>query len=170
MAYGQSTIRRTAANRRTRTIRLRPAFTLVELMAALLILAVAVALTHGIGTSVVDTSRARETRVIQDVIRRAMAAYAQSNSNFPQAQGEPHSSAVLLEHLRRCEPCGPVLQQLPRLATFEDDRGRVHLVDAFGSPMLYYHDTGELTGRPPTLISRGADHDDLSDDIVTDLN
>ncbi len=163
MIRRQGTIRRTAPKGRT-------AFTLVELLAALLILAVGVALTHGIGTSVVDTSRARETRAIQDVIRRAMAAYAEANSNFPQAQGEPESSAVLLEHLRRCESCSPVLQQLPRLATFEDDGGRVHLVDGFGSPMLYYHETGELAGRPPMLISKGADHGDLSDDIVTDLN
>lgn len=168
MAHATRTFQRQADTRRT-------GFTLVELLVALLILAVLVALTHGIGSSVTETSRARETRQIQRVLREAMRVYAQTYAAYPTANGEPDSSAVLLEHLRRCEPCGPVLQRLPKLAKFEDTRGRVHLVDAFGSPMLYYHetshrDTGDLAGRPPMLISHGADPEDLSDDIVSDLN
>jgi prepilin-type N-terminal cleavage/methylation domain-containing protein len=151
-------------------VALRPAFTLVELMVALLILAVGVALVHGIGGSVVDRSRGQETRAIQQVLRQATLAYGQAEAGYPTASGGDASSAVLYEHLRRCSRCEPILRRLPRLATYEDTRGRVHILDAFGSPMRYYHGEGELAGRPPMILSHGADRDDLSDDIVTDLN
>ena len=144
----------------------RAGFTLVELLAAVLILAMGVGLVAGIGENVLQDSRIDETRNIQAVALKALATYYKTTGTWPAGNGEPDSGANLLTALRRAGPeTKNMLQRLPQCGRREDNTGTVHLLDGFGNRMLYFQ-TGGLAGSRPLLMSKGADQADTTDDIL----
>ncbi len=145
------------------------AFTLIELMVVLLILAIGVALVVGVGATVQETARSEETRNIQRVVLASLQTYYNAAPNaYPDGDGAPDSSISLLVALRTVAPSRKELHRLPKHAISEDDTGREHLLDGFGNPMLYFK-TGGLAGRTPRLLSRGANLLDPTDDIASDM-
>lgn len=164
------------------------AFTLVEMLVAILILVVGVALIVGVGSMVRENAQSEETKNIQSVLRSALKAYrgkdADDNTEttdntattdnkktkkkpWPPGDGKPDSTAGLLIALRNDKPAREALKRLPRQAILKDSTGREFVMDGFGNRMRY-HQTGGLGGAP-LLISLGADQKDPTDDINLDV-
>ena len=143
-------------------------FTLVELIAVLLIVAVGFALIGGIGDGVLRDYREDETRNIHSVLAGALRAYHDVHHDWPTGDGTPESGHALLSSLRKCDESRAMLKLLPQSATRIGNTGE-HLLDGFGNVVLYFK-TGGLAGRTPLLVSKGDDPLDPADDINTDMN
>jgi prepilin-type N-terminal cleavage/methylation domain-containing protein len=144
-------------------------FTLVEMLIAMLICAIAVALVVSVGADVQRTSRADETRAIQAVLAEAIRAYYDAGLPWPPGEGGPASSASLLGALQSEPAAQHVLARLPDFATRTDDSGRMLLYDGFDQPMRYSR-TGGVGRQSPLLLSYGEDRQDPTDDIFTDVD
>lgn len=160
---------------------LRNGFTLVELSLALVVLTLVVLLVSGVGASVQDSIRTDQTRAIQRTVLQAVQAYARdaddptSPQAYPPGAGEPGSSGSLYAALQKHAPARKLLRDLPAetvrqadITTPDGSKLMEILVDAFGRE-LRYDRTGGLAGQTPVLHSLGADPDDPTDDIETEL-
>jgi len=137
------------------------------MMIVLLIVAVAFLLVVGVGSTVQEDARARETRHTQAVLLAALEAYHGAQHAYPPvAEAEADSSVALLRALRNEPACRQVLQRLPHEAV-DEETGRSRLLDAFASPILY-EPAGGLGGKKPRLTSKGHDPADPTDDIVSE--
>lgn len=145
------------------------AFTLVEMLVVLLILSVVTALVVGVSGEVRYTSRAAETRSIQERLGKALLAYTveKSGAPLPPGDGEADSGSMLYTTLRRNDDARAILQDLPVDAVWNSDEGRPYVLDGFGRPIRYEYTPA---GPPPLLISLGADKQDPTDDIRTDVH
>ena len=156
--------------------KIRNGFTLVEMLVAILILVVSVALIVGVGSMVRENTQNEETKNIQAVLRSALKVYRDENPKnntkttkpWPAGDGKTDSTAGLLIALRKDQKARETLTRLPRQALSEDSTGREFVLDGFGNRMRY-HQTGGLAGAP-LLISNGADPNDPADDINSDVN
>ncbi len=144
------------------------AFTLVEMLVAILILVVGVALCVGVGSMVREGSQSEETRNIQAVLRSALHVYHGNESAWPAGDGTPESTTGLINALRKDQSARAELAKLPQQAILVDDTGGEFVMDGFGNRMLY-HQTGGLAGGP-LLISPGKNPRDPADDINADVN
>ncbi|MBN1942397.1 MAG: type II secretion system protein [Phycisphaerae bacterium] len=145
--------------------RLRNAFTFVEMLIVLLIVAVGFLLATGVGSSVQADARARQTRHTQAVVLAALEAYHSARHAYPPGDGGPDSTVALLRTLRSTPACRADLQRLARGAIYQDENGNEFLVDGFAGPLLY-DPAGGLGGKRPRLLSQGRDANDATDDIA----
>ncbi|MBN1553927.1 MAG: type II secretion system protein [Phycisphaerae bacterium] len=145
----------------------RTAFTLVEMLIVLLIVALGFLLVVGVGSTVQADARARQTRHTQAVVLAALEAYHDARHNYPPGDGGTDSTVALLRTLRSEPACSSALQKLPRKAIFQDSDGKEYLVDGFAGTMRY-DPAGGLGGRKPKLTSQGQDPLDTTDDIVSE--
>jgi len=154
----------------TKPARLAKAFTLVEMLVAILILVVGVALMVGVGSMVRKHTQTEETRNILAVLRSALKVYNPTSDKqaWPAGDGKSDSTAGLIIALRKNYDARAALEQLPLQAISTDSTGREFVMDGFGN-RLRYHQTGGLAGSP-LLISPGADPNDHADDINADVN
>jgi len=150
---------------------IRNGFTLIEMLVAVLILSVGIALIVGVATVVREHSRNAETRNIQAVLASALKLYHDSPgiSTWPAGDGTADSTAELLRSLRTQRASRAELAKLPSGAILEDDAGREFVLDGYGNKMRYFR-TGGLAGATPLISSLGADPKDPADDINTDVN
>lgn len=143
------------------------AFTLVEMLAVLILFALALALIIGVSSNVVGESRIAQTRDIQRTLLAALRAYHDAFDAYPSGDGESDSSAAMLEPLAAASPCRDALAMLPADATTTTRRGARVVLDGYHRPLLYFR-TGGLGGQSPMLLSLGQDPNDPTDDIVTE--
>jgi prepilin-type N-terminal cleavage/methylation domain-containing protein len=142
-------------------------FTLVELIVALLIIALMLMLVSGVGRNVLEASRSDATRNIQTVIMDAVKVYYRAEKDYPPGDGGPDSSETLLAALRAVDPSRPILRMLPADAVQTGPMGDELLYDGFGRAIRYDR-SGGLAGRRPLLTSPGPENDDTTDDIISD--
>jgi prepilin-type N-terminal cleavage/methylation domain-containing protein len=145
------------------------AFTLTEMLVAMLILSVGIALIVGVGSVVRQRSQAAETRNVQAVLASALKLYYESQNAWPPGDGGENSTAELLRLLRANRLSRAELDKLPQGTVIEDDTGREFVLDGFGNKMRYFR-TGGLGGQSPLISSLGADPKDPADDINMDVN
>jgi prepilin-type N-terminal cleavage/methylation domain-containing protein len=147
------------------------AFTLVEMLVTMLILAIGVALVVGVAANVQEDARTDETRHAQSVVLAALEVYHKTQGAYPADAAEDdrklHSSVLLLRALRANADSREILRRLAGSAIWQDDDGKEYLMDGFGNPIQYDRDAG-LGGKKPLLLSHGHDDDDLTDDIATE--
>lgn len=143
------------------------AFTLVEMLAVLILFALALALIIGVSSNVVGESRIAQTRDVQRTLLAALRSYHDAFDTYPPGDGEPDSSAAMLKPLTAASPCRDALAMLPANATTTTRRGARVVLDGFDRPLRYFR-TGGLGGQSPMILSLGFDPDDPTDDIVTE--
>jgi prepilin-type N-terminal cleavage/methylation domain-containing protein len=162
-----------ASNPRPRSARpsIPTAFTLIEMLVVLLIFAIAVALVHGVGSTVQEDARAAETRNIQAVVLKALEAYHggdhKSRPSYPEGNGDLASNARLVRLLQANPKANKILWSLPGNAV-DERNGTRYLLDGFGAPMEYYGAEG--VDKTPKLVSHGPNPDDPTDDMEVDMS
>ncbi len=162
-------------------------FTLVELLAVILVLGIVVAMVVGVSGLVMRKAATERTKQWMGVIRNAWDEYYQATDAYPKYAdegdtGEDYKSnnADLFGLLmgptswgsgdvgaRRKAEARRMLDGLPADATRVID-GNWHFIDGFGN-IMWYHSTGGAAGQP-FLESAGADmnHETTSDNIRSD--
>jgi len=150
--------------------RARGGFTLIELMVAIFIISILIALVIGVGKYVYDESARRETESMQAIAMNAVEKFHEIANQYPRDSiGDPphtESLAALLHDLRGepienipestsmriKEVCGQILLEIP-----SDYFDGTTIKDAWGKQMDYKADGG--LGGKPVLISPGPDGD-----------
>jgi len=160
-------------------------FTLIELMVAIFIISILIALVIGVGKYVYDESARRETESMQAIAMNAVEAfygivgeYPPDSISTPPAEGLaallyclrggdeggiedlklPESTCIRIK-----EVCGQILLEIP-----SDYFDGTTIKDAWGKQMDYKADGG--LGGKPVLISPGPDGDmNTEDDIRSDM-
>jgi prepilin-type N-terminal cleavage/methylation domain-containing protein len=166
---------------------MRRAFTLIEMMAVIGILAILVALISGAASYVFRESSESETRASMGVIMLAVDAYYdiyeadpsinKANPAMPNAyppKGDLWVSylvgdkAAIAYKSRIKSATGPILLKLNNSAFRQDDGGTWRVYDGFDKPMEF-DPSGGIGGRP-VIISAGADNDfsTKSDNLYSD--
>lgn len=138
--------------------------TLVELIIAVVLVAMGCLLAAGVAASVQEDARARQTRHTQTVLLAALQAYHEVHRVYPPGDGGPDSTVPLLRALRNTPAVRPILSRLARTAVYQDENGKEYLVDGFVIP-LRYDPAGGLGGKRPRLLSLGEDPVDPTDDL-----
>jgi len=147
----------------------RSAFTLVELVVVIFIIAILVTLVVNVSRYVYDEGGRRQTRAIQEIVLEAIEAYHQVTDEYPPDDtGHPllyylkADGADENDRARIRNATGDILLKLP-----EDAINGTDLVDGFGNAMQYEADQG--AGGTPLLTSAGPDgKPDTADDIRSD--
>lgn len=153
----------------------RRAFTLVELLVAMFIIAILITLVVQVARYVYEEASRKETQSIQNLTMRAVEAFHELTGEYPPDDpndfpaGTVTTETILLYHLKgdhlRTSPqeeldlkarikkaTGPVLLELPSDVI---KAGGNTIRDGFGNPMQYYRTEG--LGNRPVLISAGPD-------------
>lgn len=130
------------------------AFTMVEMLAVLMILTILVALAVGVGVAVMAETKRKQTIATQQVVMEALQAYHDSKNNYPNEDGSDDCSGVMMELLTDTD--ADVL--LKGLSSEAYAGGTdAPLLDAYGGAMRYRRSGG--LGGGPVLISGGKDGD-----------
>ncbi len=156
----------------------RSAFTLVELVVAIFIIAILVTLVVNVARYVYDEGGRRQTRAIQEIVLDAVEAYHQATVPQAYPPSDPVGTYLLLSYLkgdsavddneraRIRNATGDILLKLPEDAV-NLGVNPPQLVDGFGRLMTYKKDQG--AGGTPLLTSAGPDGKlDTADDIRSD--
>ncbi|HAU36432.1 MAG TPA: hypothetical protein DCX07_01780 [Phycisphaerales bacterium] len=149
-----------------------PAFTLVELLAVMFILAILAALVVGVGTYVMDESRRKKTEATQATLMQALEAYYNAGAPKaypPDTNGTDASSVVLFKYLTNSHatkltepppanlaPVRAAMKYVNELSTEAlPKEGATEFLDSWRHGMAYQK-TGGFGGRP-VIISAGPD-------------
>ena len=128
----------------------RCAFTLVEMLVVVGIIAVLVTIVVGVSQIVIARAAVERTRVNMQVILQAIEAYRESEGAYPSA------TSNLFVLLKGNTAAAKKLASLPGDAIKDVGSGDC-FVDGFGQPLDYSPDDG--AGGTPLLESAGADGD-----------
>lgn len=194
-ARGASPRRGRKLHRRRRPKETLRAFTLVELLVVLFILAILVSLAVGVGMYVFGQSSEKQTLASMKVIMQAIEAYYDEGAPkvYPWDKDTSKPAATPVDPntcgiwLSKClhgktasgaDKTAPVLAAIERLRHLPKDAYRgdsAAFVDAWGNPIRYFRDGG--LGRQPVLISAGPDGEfgdkdpnKLKDNVRSDEN
>lgn len=140
----------------------KSAFTLVEMLAVVLIIGILVTIIVGVAGSVIQKANLKKTVLTMQIIKNAISSYYEDTKTYP-----PGAPTLLLPSVLNASPGAVrVLAGLPPDA--KDSSGTMFL-DGYGAPMRYYRSGG--AGNFPYLVSAGADGTfDTADDIRSDNN
>ncbi|MFP4106419.1 MAG: type II secretion system protein [Phycisphaerae bacterium] len=157
------TLKKRSADRRARR-----AFTIIELLAVLVIIGILVALAVAVSTYLMDRAQEDATRGTMELTLQALDAFYEKTGEYPPGDGGTDSGEVLLEWLtgrtddypERSAPVKAAMGFLSRLpedaiGLAEDNSGQ-RIVDGWGNP-IRYEKSG--VGNTPRLISAGPDGD-----------
>ncbi len=133
----------------------RTAFTLVEMLAVILVIGILVAVVVGVAGNVIARASKEQTRENMATIMSAIDAYFEEKGAYPPDTGTDYEkvNANLFAHLNGCEKSKKRLGALSRSAIRVTNTR--HFVDGF-SKVLKYHRTGGAGGGP-YLESAGPD-------------
>lgn len=141
----------------------RKAFTLVELLVVMFIMAIIVALVVAVGKYVMERMAIDQTRGVMQVTHEAIVAYYDEYEEYPDAG----NTKKLLEELKKCDKSWDLVTKLGQDYFRGPDE---HLYDGFGERIKYDKDGG--LGKRPVLISGGPDRriggEHKEDDIRSD--
>lgn len=143
------------------------AFTLVEMLAVILVIGILVTIVVGVAGRVISRAAEKRTLLNMESIMNAIQVYQEENGMYPvpdQSGTYLEQNAELYELLKECDPARKRLGQLSDTAykVFDPD---TWFVDGFENP-LRYHVTGGAGGAP-YLESAGHDGDfSTSDDNI----
>ena len=157
----------------------RPAFTLVELMIVIFILAVLVAIIVSISGYVTNKANEKDTAITQAILMNAIQAWRDKDTNnpkrYPTITNEANSPQELIDQLTgnaaagmtlddpRVKAATEILLKLSKEAWPNSSRP---VLDGWGNAMQY-SSTGGLGGMP-VIISHGPDTSRDDDDIRSD--
>lgn len=130
------------------------AFTMVEMLAVLMILTILVALAVGVGVIVMAETKRKQTIATQQVVMEALQAYHDNNNKYPDedTDGSDDCSEVMTKLLGDVD--GKVF--VKGLSSEAYVSGiNTPLLDAYGAAMRYRRNGG--LGGGPVLISAGKD-------------
>ena len=125
------------------------AFTLIEMLAVLMILSILVALAVGVGNYVMDKAKRQKTLDTQRVVMRAIDEYFTVVGGFP---GDSADCSGLLTALQENPKTAQIIHRLPSSAISD---GKI--IDGYGNAMQYLANDG--LGNRPLLESAGKDGD-----------
>jgi prepilin-type N-terminal cleavage/methylation domain-containing protein len=130
-------------------------FTLVEMLAVILVIGILVAVVVGVAGNVIARASEDQTRENMATIMNAIDAYFEEKGEYPSERGSTveQVNANLFNDLNNCEKSKKRLGGLSRTAV-RVTAGR-HFQDGFDK-VLKYHSTGGAGGRP-YLESAGRD-------------
>ncbi len=133
----------------------RGGFTMIEMLAVLMILTILVALAVGVGEHVIDDAKRQETMTTQRVVMEAIKAYYDNVKDYPaEEDDETDDCSHLMEQLDADKDGGILVKSLPTKAYSGGDSS---LLDGYLLEMRYRKDKG--FGGGPVLISAGKDGD-----------
>jgi len=147
-------------------------FTLVEMLAVILVIAILVSVVVGVAGIVIRRAAEAETKLAMEVIRTAIDVYYEVNANFPGEVtnfGSPPAGwsqrnweackrgGALYGALMSCEPAKQRLAALKSDAIKSVYSGNTAFVDGFGKYMDYFKTAG--AGGKPLVLSAGGDGD-----------
>lgn len=136
-------------------------FTMVEMLAVLLILTILVALAVGVGQHVIEEAKRKQTIATQEVVMQAIQAYYDNKNEYPDADpesdGSDDCSQLMKDHLVPDKDAGELLKGLDSeaYAGIGIDGTGAALLDAYAKEMRYRISGG--LGGGPVLISAGKD-------------
>jgi len=147
-------------------------FTLVEMLAVILVIAILVAVVVGVAGIVIRRAAEAETKMTMEVIRTAIDVHYEVNSDFPGEVtnfGAPpvgwsqrnweacKRGGALYGALMGCEPAKQRLSPLKSDAIKAVYGGNKAFIDGFGKYMDYFKTAG--AGGKPLVLSAGGDGD-----------
>lgn len=142
----------------------RKGFTLVELLAVMLILSILMALVVGVSGNVTARVNRKRTIVTMDIVLDAIQAYREDQGSDPNSLLDLVGNAVAQKVLANLDSETWANKDDPTTKYYDE---RQNINDAYGTP-LKYEKTGGLGGCP-VLISGGPDHNaDTDDDLRSD--
>lgn len=148
-----------------RTAGRRRAFTLIEMLAVLFIMAILVALTASVSSWVTTESNRRQTREIMGILQQALQVYYDTHDEYPDDDGGGDTSpGKLYEALKDNSKALMIIRKLPEEAIGNNTT----FCDAWGN-VIRYEKAGGF-GNQPVLISAGPDMEfgDDGDDQTKD--
>jgi len=147
--------------RLSRPLRSPAGFTLMEMLAVILILAILLALVVGVSRYIIDKAAESETQAIQSIVIDAVILYKSKTGVLPADDG---SCAVLMTKLAEVPECRKKVGELPPKAW---SKSGSPLNDGWHRAMRFQQSGG--IGGAPVLISAGSDGGfGTADDIRSD--
>lgn len=132
------------------------AFTLIELLAVMMILGILMALVIGVAKYITRSSDIESTRSNMSIIMAAIREYRQDADKYPTSQADLVAELKSVEMSRK---------QIDKLAKYVWSADNTEFLDAWGQPIVY-SPTGGRAGAPG-LTSPGPDGDiDTKEDNV----
>ena len=121
----------------------RRAFTIVELLVVIGVIAILVALLFPAIKAQMESARTEEMRAQLEIFRAAIEMYQGQFADFPTSAGPGDNAGieVMLACLRSTEGGGPFILER-KIRNWLDDTdgdGRQELVDPWGNPWIYFH-------------------------------
>ena len=129
------------------------AFTMVEMLAVLLILTILVALAAGVGQYVIEEAKRKETIATQEVVMQAIQAYYDNHNGYPPS--DSNDCLQLMKNLVADPDARVLVKGLDSKAFFGSGSSGMALLDAYAKGMKYQ--IGGGLGGGPVLISAGKD-------------
>ena len=141
-------------------------FSLVEVLAVVVIIAILVTLTVAVVGALTVRAEADEVKTELQVIMTAIQVYYDEEGSYPVADPADPAGPALGDQLKTVPAARDRLASLNKTYFFEDN-GHLHLRDRYGNDIGYFSDQGP--GGTPVLWSLGADGiEDTEDDIWSD--
>ncbi len=134
-------------------------FTLVEMLAVILVIGILVAVVVGVAGNVIARASEEQTRKNMATIMSALDTYFEEKGTYPPETGNGYEdvNAKLFAELNRCEKSKKRLGALSRSAIRVVNTQTRYFVDGFGGKVMKYHRTGGAGGGP-YLESAGPDN------------
>ncbi len=126
------------------------AFTLVEMLAVILVIGILVAVVVGVAGKVVASAAKKQTKLNMQTIMNAIGAYQEQYAGAAPPPGDLYNA------LKGCAPAKKRLGNLSRSA-YKVSGGNTYFVDGFEQTLKYYATGG--AGGGPYLESPGRDGD-----------
>lgn len=131
------------------------AFTMVEMLAVLMILTILVALAVGVGVTVMAETKRKQTIATQQVVMEALHAYHSNNNSYPPKYVTNDDCSELMTALLTDADAEVLLKGLGSEAYVSGSGSETPLLDAYKKAMKYRKSGG--LGGGPVLISAGKD-------------
>lgn len=136
------------------------AFTLVEILVVMGILAILAAITLGVASGVGEHRKRQQARSELAALAVALESYRAEHGDYPEATGtggDGENARILAARLAPADGAGPLLLDPDR---FSWDSPGVTLLDPWGQPYAYWYDPGANGRFGFLLYSRGPDGED----------